>query len=382
MPSTGPAEFFHKTAELKLFEYLLERQEKAVLVCDKRCYDYLKTRLREEELELRAGLILWAGIKESPAEALQQYSNVFVCSLDSEAKLVAHLRHTFPERQIFGLVNDVATCLAANSNPWKPGNSAPNLDDEIQALDKLILIFSTARSGSTYVCDLMHSGGLCGETKEDLRPHIIYLARLGSTINFDIEKWLAILIRANKRQGVFASKVIAHFLFDLLGRLDEATKTTLVSKLSRVDTRLIYLYRSEKVKQAVSSYFANQVQVWHVASESAQNELNSRASQVAYNFEKLEHALGFILSNELKLAELIESAGMEYSRIVYEDVVEQPAEQMRKVAAGIGSLDDYDAAQIGSRLQRTSNKKTAQIEAQFRSDLEKTQSQYLIEAQQ
>ena len=370
MPSTGPAEFFGKTADLKLFEYLLMREDKAVLVCDRPFYDYLSKRLQEENKRLKAGLVCWTDIKQSPETVLQGYKNLFVCSLHSEVDILQQLRKLLPGNAAFGLVGDISCCLAANSNPWKEGNGTANLTKEIRALDKLVLILSTARSGSTYFCDLMCSSGICGLAKEDLRPYVVYLARHGMTINFDLKKWLAVLIRNNKQDGIFASKIIAHFLFELLDYLEPELKIDLIEELKQVDTKVIYLYRSDKIKQAVSSYFANQVQVWHVASNRGQLDLQTRARHVAYDFQKLKHSFEFIQQHERRLVSLLEEAHPNYTQVVYEELTAAPQQQLLKIAKMLERTRVFDKKQAISGLQRTSNNKTAQVEALFRADLQ------------
>jgi LPS sulfotransferase NodH len=208
---------------------------------------------------------------------------------------------------------------------------------------KSYLIFSTPRSGSTYLCDNLQNTRRAGRPRE----HFLfwYLAEnepdlLTAT---DLTKWRLPLntcfqnvIEAGSQDKIFASKVMYGYLEFVLKKL------RLLSGSSKSDAdllyeifpnlRIIYLEREDRIRQAVSLAKARQSGRWHFRfdpktgmdrplSQSAQLHVNkANKNSLVYDFKSIRSCYEEITTQSDALEEFLSSLKGPIYKLTYENL--------------------------------------------------------------
>jgi len=191
-------------------------------------------------------------------------------------------------------------------------------------------LFSTPRSGSTYLSALLSSSGALGTPgefiKDWLKPYLA-ASGLGLPALFDLLHGYS-----QSDNGVFGAKTIINDLFALLPEHDEAY-------FSEIRDKPCYLLvRGDKAAQALSNVRANSLSLYHVYAadlDAAAARLRDFRASVADLFEKER----WLLRQEADFIELARSRGVRLRLISYEALA-----QSRQAARLI--VDDI-AADLG-----------------------------------
>ena len=78
---------------------------------------------------------------------------------------------------------------------------------------KRYAICSLPRSGSFLLCEMLRSVGL-GDPREHLRPPILKFLDRSPEDDFDLVEWYQRVNSLARKNGVFGTKLISHFIFD------------------------------------------------------------------------------------------------------------------------------------------------------------------------
>ena len=187
-------------------------------------------------------------------------------------------------------------------------------------------VLTTPRSGSTYFCDLLSSTGIAGYPLEHLR---LASNELALNCNFNYLRLLYNLMQYRVTDnGVFGTKLISHFLFEL-----RQAKPNFKKIFPAID-KYIILVRRDKIAQAVSLVLAQKTEVWHI-----QKNTNYQAYQSALNNIKVSDDLllevkqkhKFIINQENRLRNILNVNQIEPLEIIYEDIVENAESQINQV---------------------------------------------------
>lgn len=182
----------------------------------------------------------------------------------------------------------------------------------------LYAIFCTPRSGSTFLCDLLNKN-LGGNSLEHIRNPLLYLARNRHRLNLDVSYILERILYFGCSQKVFGTKIISHFIFELIEILDQHEISQLVSFLNQF--KVVYLYRENKYAQAVSRYLASTVQQWHAESIESLEQYSEKIKTVNYNFNSLKKIYENFIAEEEKLKFFLESSFKQILTVKYEEII-------------------------------------------------------------
>jgi LPS sulfotransferase NodH len=209
------------------------------------------------------------------------------------------------------------------------------------------VIVCTGRSGSSHLCDLLTSTGVCGRPAEHLREPMIHAIAHG---HVDLDALMRRLVVAQATaNGVFGTKVISRFLLELI---DTVPVETLRRRLPPV--KVIYLGRRDKIAQAASAIRAKKTGRWHVTGKP---DSRPQVKPIELSGTEVGEAVAEYrqnLARQRQLDDLVDSLFPEpcVLRIWYEDLVEDPRDIVRRVCEHVGVKDGVDLARISSRHQK------------------------------
>jgi LPS sulfotransferase NodH len=178
---------------------------------------------------------------------------------------------------------------------------------------RMIVILSTPRSGSTYLCQLLHNAGLCTAHEYLQREH--YLPLLA-------ERWGS-LDGGRVQPGRYIAALEGHRTSDsgVLGiNLHGSHLQRFVAALpfcSAENVKYVWLQRRDKLRQAVSFGIAKQTGQW--SSEFG------RSAGKQYDFRHFSERLAMIHRHEDLVRAFIAGNEVACDQICYEDLTADPA---------------------------------------------------------
>jgi|GEM_PF-1127429 len=292
------------------------------------------------------------------------YQTIVVVSLKNEAALYKDIKSrldmigsNLAVRRLFGDIFINSMChrelLSSSSNEFfRPKVS--------------YAILTTPRSGSTFFCDLLSSTKIAGYPSEHLR---LAAQELAKYCNFDYLRLLHNLMEYRiTKNGVFGTKFISHFLFELQG-----TKPNFRKIFQSLD-KFILLVRKDKVAQAVSLVLAQKTEVWHLR----QNDLN-RSNNLDLYKSKLENIkiddnlllevaqkLKFIQNQEARLKKILNANQKQALEVVYEDIVDDSLSQIDLVLNFLDLDPSSKAIEIDSAIKKMPSNISQEIIRQYK----------------
>lgn len=186
-------------------------------------------------------------------------------------------------------------------------------------------IMCTPRSGSSFLCSLLRNNEL-GLPKEHLRNEPFYLMKYRKNGGFDLTGFFETVVVTGTKNKYFGTKIISHFLEDVLKIANDKERAFFhhnwIEKF-----KYIYLYRSDKVLQAISIYRAQKTKLWHHwAVEQRVKET------IEYNFQEIENWYDQIIEQEKQLLMRIQTLkhqwNCEVEKVNYEELVTDSEEVM------------------------------------------------------
>lgn len=239
------------------------------------------------------------------------------------------LKEQLSTQKYFDLVDDVLPFLISKPSKVK-------IDHLIETKDRasnpsnLFAIVCTPRSGSSFLCDLLKLNG-AGKPLEHLRSPLLYLIKHRRRLNIDLKSLLQKVIARCCDRGMFGTKVISHFFFDLVEILDRDEMEDLMSVFRNF--KIIYLYRENKTAQAVSKFLASKSKFWHsTAPHRSLAEYQEQVQSIEYNFETIKEIYEKLVEEEQGLEDFIDRSGFnQIIKVDYEQLKEKPQAEMEKI---------------------------------------------------
>lgn len=240
----------------------------------------------------------------------------------TEAELLRHFDEYLPGRAV-GLIRDVCMPRLCGLNPLSTID-APRVSPAI-----CYAIVCTPRSGSTYLCSLLGKlpGGGC--PREHLRSPAVYFAQHRVALGFDVGHWVDALVNTQTRDGVFGTKIISHFLTELLKYLSPQDLLHLESTLQR--SKIVHLVRRNRYEQAVSGFLAKQTAKWHFRSAEELECHRCARRQVKYDFNLIKWQYERYMRMEHELEHLLGRIRADRLTIYYEDLVKDPHRRISEI---------------------------------------------------
>jgi LPS sulfotransferase NodH len=177
------------------------------------------------------------------------------------------------------------------------------------------------RSGSTLLGELLSSTGKLGYPIEYFVPDII---RSLSMPFSDLFSSYGDLLKTgfSTENGVFGIEVEGVRFFE---------EEQFFRNLNQ--WRVIYLTRSDILAQAISLAISERSGVWHSFDQ------NDKHGQCLLDNNIIKWQLNFLLENERNFEKLFSDSSITPLRVVYEDLVRDPATQIRNIAEYVGVTD-------------------------------------------
>ena len=294
---------------------------------------------------------------------LNQYQALIVVSLIDEAALLAKVKEELkplPQIPILKLFTDIFINLLCRKPLLKP------IEQETKKPSTAYAILTTPRSGSTYLCELLDSTNIAGHPQEHLR---LAAQELSLYCNFNYLTLLDNLMAyRTSNNGVFGTKIISHFLFEL-----KQTKPNFKQIFESI-SKFILLVRKDTVARAVSLVVAQQTEVWHLHKNGNGKEKDSDYQSKLENIiiddallDNVEQKYNFIVRQETRLKELLANNKVEPLIVVYEDILENCPEQIKRILdfLAIAKPEQY-TMQINSGLKKMPSRLSQEIIQQYR----------------
>jgi LPS sulfotransferase NodH len=320
---SGPDAIFESVAEFHFEHFVTAADAARHYVCDEAFAAWLAPREGAGKAWMFSTL---AGFDPALAGARA----IVACAAAGEPSLRALAAARCPGREVFGLLRDLLPCCVAR-RPLPARRRAPA---------HRYVILCTPRSGSYYLCGLLESSGL-GAPREHLRQSVAELCRLG---HLDLVEYLENLAQCAAVNGWFGTKMISHHLFDSFAR--GLAPDALVDHAKAAGYKTIYLVREDKVRQAVSNWFARATDVWFQARDD-----RAALPRPDYDFAALEESYGFLRQQEQWMA-AVASYMPQPLTVVYEELDREPARVLARVLAHLGADAGTLRLEASTRRQR------------------------------
>ena len=231
----------------------------------------------------------------------------------------------------------------------------------------------TLRSGSNVLCDLLAANGIGAPTEYFQHPlgvaNEVHYRELGVPVD-DFRAFLTGLLAKKSPNGIFGAKVT----WDHRNVLCEAVRR----HFGRCDGfaafsprhRWIFLRRRDKIGQAISLLRAVTSGTW-----SSLAPTSGRTPTPAYDFFRLLGILQSIVTEEYLWEDFFEQSRIEPIRIIYEDLVREPAATVFRVAravqeaAGVELVRSEADVVPGTTFAVQRDARSAELAASFRDDV-------------
>lgn len=207
--------------------------------------------------------------------------------------------------------------------------------------ERMYMFASVPRSGSTFLSHLLWQSGSLGAPLEYLNflPSGPYHFVSGAP-DKQLALWRTLLHRRTSPNGVFGIKCFPTQLREL-GQSNPRLFMEVLPALVPTDgsAKIVRLKRRDKLAHAISYARAALSGVWRKEQEAGE------APRVEYSKGAVEHARSLLEHQEQDWDRLFAEARAEPLTLWYEDVMEQPEDTVRKVAAFL-DVDVDPAARI------------------------------------
>lgn len=286
-------------------------------------------------------------------------SRVVVAALQAEQAIfeAVQAQLSMPVLRLFA---DLFTNLVAERSLLEPTQ-----DHQLQPSSLSYAILTTPRSGSTYLCELLRATKRAGNPTEHLRQATVMLAQF---CGFDYLRFLRNQMKYQTTpNGVFGTKFISHFLFDLQdcpspsGSFDDIFKTHI--------SKFVYLVREDKVSQAVSALVAKKTKVWHIFRDEKQQAYEQQTQMLEVDDSDLEavHRIyQSLLNQETQFERLFEAYQITPHVIQYEELANHPETHLTSLLEYLSiSLDDLNLSSLKTQSKRLRSEFSQMLAEQY-----------------
>lgn len=218
---------------------------------------------------------------------------------------------------------------------------------------RMVVLLSTPRSGSTYLCQLLHRAGHCTMHEYFQREHYLpLLAQRWACVDDRIIRWdrYASALEQNRTSAAGVLGINLHGSH--LARYLEALPHFVAPQVDYV-----WLTRRDKLRQAVSYGIARQTRQWSSAFE--------KAGEATYDYAFFLDKLQLIHRQENAIASFLHLGGIACRQICYEDFVQEPMRILRE-AFGV---DTGEAGEVEPGLRKQGDTLNESLMRRFARDL-------------
>ncbi|MFZ2990814.1 Stf0 family sulfotransferase [Ideonella sp.] len=305
--------------DVRLSQFLCNRSAQAHILAPA---DFLQV-LRE-----RAPGAKWTQsetVDKIPAAA----KRIFVYDPEDETGVMRAVQEAKQTEAVYGVLHHIVPMLAVNKlQPDIPKRPKHDPLDISAPPATCFAVVCTPRTGSTFFCELLEAGGL-GMPKEHLRPalvHVLRAPRVEHEIVYDQ------IMRAATVNGIFGTKIISHFLFDVAGQ-DRAAER--LECLSGRGFKFIRLRRDE-VEQAISKYSSKHSGIWHERGE-VSSKAQQRIGTVPYVFDEIHETYRKAIREGEALDVAMKSLpAQDVLELDYADFTHEPLNALQEAANFLG----------------------------------------------
>jgi len=300
-----------------------------------------------------------------PATRFPKY--LILCSTDA-LETLARQGIEIEEWLVFSVGDDAALCQEIAARLAAAGRMMPIVSPlsatspAIAAPGQGILpyaVLCAPRCGSSYLTQLLASAGF-GTPLEHLRNKQITQIEEMKADDADVVSMLAGYMETHARNGVFGTKVISQYLFELLKRCPPSTS---LKDFIRAQFSVIYLVRKDKVGQAISFFLAQHSGTWHAKSADTPETMVQAQDKVDYNFEEILKRYRIMIAQDRRLTILARS--LRHWVLFYEDLENDPE---ASVAMAARFLNRPVLSSPSARIQKIESPVAQRFRAQFTSD--------------
>jgi LPS sulfotransferase NodH len=240
----------------------------------------------------------------------------------------------------------------------KPGETpVPLADTRVR-----YVIFAVARTGSTYLCDLLRNQGF-GNPKEHFRKPLAAVVRSAGAFGEVFHE----VMRRDSMNGVFGTKIIAHRVFETF--TDERDRATFFDWFRANGFKFVRLTR-DPIDCAISAYFARETGVWHLSTPPA-GDTQSRYESVDYDFEVISAWVDYFREEGERLDRLFARLQMEALQLAYAELARDPSGALGALARWVG-LSEVNPELIGRPTHKKISDmvtKMTEFSARFRAEI-------------
>ena len=203
------------------------------------------------------------------------------------------------------------------------------------------LIYFTARSGSSYLADLLTNTGVTGRPGEYLNPQLLPRIMQGiqkrapgqADTLFGYIHWL--LEHRSSANGAFGLKATYPHLKPLIA--------TGLDRLLFGDFKRFVLTRRNIINQAISLYTMTETKLSH-RNKAIPEAITAKAAKLAYDGERIRHWVSHLWHQELALEAYFAKSGLAVEVLDYDELTHDPD-------AVVGRITDACGAERPSTLR-------------------------------
>jgi trehalose 2-sulfotransferase len=242
---------------------------------------------------------------------------------------------------------------------WRALAIPGTIDRQATDMAKQYAICTIPRTGSSLLCDYLRNARTLGEPGEFFNPKVIqdeYFNALGlPTDALPVERYVRWLKATyTSANGVFGFKIMYY-------QFEKFRSFPAFRELFH-DSRIFWLTRRSKVRQAVSYHIAQSTDHWIPQDERSKPLV---AGRLAFDFDRINALLGELIEEEQAWLTIFECLELDYRTLVYEDFVENPRAFIHELAEemGISSPGLPIASAWGKQHEKTSEEFYRQYKA-------------------
>jgi LPS sulfotransferase NodH len=231
-----------------------------------------------------------------------------------------------------------------------------------------LILCTTPRVGSTLLCSLLASSGVCGQPESWYRAEdrVHYAQKWGLAANYGAGDYLAAVRKAGMTaNGVGALRIQAPTLTPLLAELQgmfpQVQGDAALFNRAFGPCHYLYIRRQDALAQAISRLKAEQTQIWHLDGNAAKAR-----QEPQYDAERIRTFIAEAATGNAQWLNWFQSNGITPKTLIYEKFSADPAETVRHLLHRLDLLDQ--ARPILAPNRRMANAESAAWATRFRQE--------------
>jgi LPS sulfotransferase NodH len=231
-----------------------------------------------------------------------------------------------------------------------------------------LILCTTPRVGSTLLCSLLASSGVCGlpESWYRAEDRAHYARKWGLAAKHGAGEYLASVRKAGMTaNGVGALRIqaptLAPLLAELQGMFPAVQGDSALFERAFGPCRYLYIHRQDALAQAISRLKAEQTQVWHMDGSAAK-----AVQEPQYDADRIRAFMAEAAAGNAQWLDWFQSNGITPETLIYEAFSADPAETVRQLLHKMDLLDQ--ALPILAPNQRMANAESAAWAKRFRQE--------------